>query len=158
MSAPPFVATSINDLHERCAQGIGQLVLQYADSEIGSNVSVGMITLIDTLALPGVMVTFENVLEQQDMDFEGNIDGYPLQVLLCDRADLHDQTNRKKYLAWRKTLMDACRAATSLATAPEVWNIEVTPTIIFDPQLPAYQHLVTGFTVKCMCWDPRPKL
>lgn len=159
MATPGFIALdTTNDLHERIGQAVATIVIGVVDAQFRNQVYVGIVPLWETASFPCVFVTWGGATEEQDMDFEGNQDKYPVHVLICDRGDLHDQTNRKEYLSWRKTLMDTFRPLEFYEGVPEVWNVEVQPDIVFDPELPAYQHVVTGFMVKSSTWDSRPKL
>lgn len=155
---PDFVVTSANDLHERIGLAVAALAGTITPLPVTKS-QFAMIPLLDTADLPCILCSLDTDTEQQDQDFEGNMDKYPVKVGLFDRVDMHDQTNRARYLAWRKRMMDEFRSARDLGpTCPEVWNIDVKPQYIFDPRDPAYQQLVCGFTVYANTWEQRPKL
>lgn len=157
-SGPGFEGLSeINTLHEKIAQAVGTVIVQNAPAQI-QKVIVAMVPTWEIAPLPCVFVCWVDAAEEQDQDFEGNLDAYPVKVLICDRSDLHDQTFRAMYLAWRKTLMDAFRPLEGYDSVDAVWNVRTKPEVIFDADLPAYQHVVSGFTVLSDAWDARPKL
>lgn len=156
-SGPGFEGLqTTNTLHEQIAQAVGQVIVQAAPAQI-QNVYVRMVPTWETAAYPCVFVCWVEATEEQDKDFEGNLDIYPVKVLICDRADLHDQTFRAMYLSWRKTLMDAFRPLSGYDSVDAVWNVDTRPEVIFDADLPAYMHVVSGFTVMNSTWDARPK-
>lgn len=154
---PGFITPpAATDLYERLAQAVGGVITATAPGTI-KRVFVSA-TVDDAVAdYPCVFVTWDGSTEQYDMDFEGNLDGYPISVLLCDRQDIHDPLFRARYLGIRKTLMDTFRPLNGYDSVPECWNVEVNPQVVFDPKLPQYMHVVSGFTVINRCWEQRPK-
>jgi hypothetical protein len=97
---------------------------------------------------PCVVVTCEGEQEGVNPSTNATTDTeYPVRVFVADRLDVLDETRMSVYEKWRQQMMEAFRSQ-RLAGVPEVYYTSVSPKLIYDPTLPQYQHLVSGFTLR----------
>lgn len=104
---------------------------------------------VTTYQMPAVLLTAEGETEGRpgNDDTGSRSREYPVRVWIADNNPARAHGRGFDYLTWRKRIMDLFDDA-MLAAVPEVVRGVVTPNVIFDPRLPAYQHIVSGFVVR----------
>lgn len=116
---------------------------------IGSRVYVVRYPNEMQIDFPGVFVSIEGETEQPDERVNEATDwDYPTRVFFADQRTSNDRARIRQELAWRQQLIDAFHMKTPfLDTLPNVYRCKVVPNVIYNPQLPAYQHIVSGMVV-----------
>lgn len=79
--------------------------------------------------------------------------GRAVAVLFYDSADRGPNFPEKKIDLWRQTA-ERPFSGQRLEVA-EVRRTEVEPAMVLDPNEPAYNKVVSAFTVRCYCWEER---
>ena len=150
-----------NDTHERCAGGVAATITAIGLTHHGRTLPVYQKMMPDDsfTQYPLLLVTYEGEAEQIEVaSFENNFDViYPVRVWIANRQAAQDQTMRSTYLSWRKQIADALRVKTTLSDSggsiPGVYDVQVRGTVVFDPKLPEYQMMVSGFLVQVYTRD-----
>lgn len=108
------------------------------------------------IKFPAVLLTAEGEIEgrpgNDDTGFKSR--EYPVRVWIADLNPARNHARGLDYLTWRKRLMDAFDDQ-AIAAVPEVVRCTVQPNVIFDPRLPSYAHIVSGFVVRVETEEPR---
>lgn len=73
--------------------------------------------------------------------------GWPVVIQIADRNDQDDQTNKGTYALWRERLIKRFLSQRLLGV-PDIFDCAVEPGPIFDKDLPLYQFMVSGFTLR----------
>lgn len=79
---------------------------------------------------------------------------YPVNVTICDRHGEDYATKRKVWLRWRQQVFRALRNQ-RLAGITETLTVRMEPMPTFDPKLPAFEYVVSGFVARCLCREMR---
>lgn len=143
------------DTWERCADALETLIESIGLTHNGRTVPVHQRTIPNVVSdtLPTIFISFEGEAEQvQDAAF-GEYDViYPFHVWIVDRRAENDDTLRTTYQRWRKQIIDKLqpldRLTDSAGEIRGVWDVQVSPFMAFDPQLPKYQYLASGLSVR----------
>jgi ribosomal protein L30/L7E len=106
-------------------------------------------------AYPCISVNVGGLSESNESGLDGlDYVVYPARVMVIDRAQPTDHSQLPKYEMWREKIGRAFRTA-HLPDVPENAYVRLDFNVIIDPELPAYQHMVTGLVVRCVCREPR---
>jgi len=113
------------------------------------NVMVRMLPWPPVESYPCVYLVEEN--EQETLQVSTNLTDdkeYPVRVLFKDRADAagYDR-KRTTYNLWRQQILTAFENR-RLPGVPSVYMCKVQPTVMIDPNLPQYQFVVSGMTLR----------
>lgn len=162
---------AVGDLHWRIFQGVAagiiDLDLPLITDGDGSRVFFQLVpgsvrgwsfaagAETDVSVWPACLLTTESEIE----DHPGNDDtgtrslSYPVRVWLASKTK--EAKDGPAILAARKQIWDLFDDAFELDGVPELCRCVVTPTIIFDPQLPAYSHVLSGLLLRFETSEPR---
>ncbi len=80
--------------------------------------------------------------------------GHPVVVMIADRNSEDYVTNMPTYLLWRERIIRKFMSQ-RLSGVAESMICSVEPAPIFDPKLPAYEKMVSAFTLRFKCREPR---
>jgi hypothetical protein len=109
--------------------------------------SVGRKQVVDVL-FPAVLFSLDTEAERRGLEDTGSKGWiFPARCWVADKNDLHRHGKLPVYLGARKALFDAFDEQ-PLAGVAEAVNMLVIPAALFDPRLPNYQHIVSGFVVE----------
>jgi len=106
------------------------------------------------IGLPGVLITPQatdpnvGTLNNRD-DFQK-----PAVVMIVDRNPKEYVARMGTYLLWRERIVRYF-ISQRLAGVPEVYSCRFEPAPIFDPKLPAYEFLVSAFTLRFLTREVR---
>lgn len=104
---------------------------------------------------PAILLTMDGVQETEEPILSTLDDvGYPVRVMFADRTSKNDHSKLPLYELWRLYGMNCFRNLRVLGV-PESKICRIEELVIIDPNLPQYQHVVSGFTVRCICRQPR---
>lgn len=107
------------------------------------------------IAFPCALVTVEGLSETVAQSFSQRDDiEHPVKVEIADRHGKNDHKMLPTYERWREAFA-RCFVAQQLAGVPESVTCRVDFNIIIDPNLPNYDHVVSGFIVRAVCREPR---
>jgi hypothetical protein len=107
------------------------------------------------VTFPCLMLSIEGVQETPESSQSLKDDwGRPCRVAIFDRHDTHAHSGLSKYELWRERLIRSVNQQ-RVPGLPESLITKVEPYVIADPNLPAYQHFVSGFLVRATCREPR---
>jgi hypothetical protein len=100
------------------------------------------------IKFPAVLLTSEGETEEfLPGDSEGIAGRFPQRCWIADVVDPGMHAKERIYLGARKTLMKTFHQQ-KLVGCPAVRTMTVDPRVIFDPRLPHYQFVVSGFVVR----------
>lgn len=104
---------------------------------------------------PCTIVTTDGLqeTEQQVMNNRDDV-GHPVKVMFCDRHDKLDPEKLPTYERWRE-LGQRCFRSGGLAGVPEILICSIENYVIVDPNVRIFQRMVSGFTVRARCREPR---
>lgn len=149
------------NIHDRCAEAIALVLTNLGLTVNDQDLNIYHLIFPDerTANFPAFFVTHEGDSEQLEIAaFEYHFDvTYPVRVWLVDRMPVTDVDLRRTFLSFRKQAIDALRPLTALSDStgpiPGVYDVQVIPNVIFDPRLPHYQYMISGFLVRVLTRD-----
>lgn len=135
--------------HERIKHAVVLRLQELALEGIETRVYSQLLPDETNVSWPAFFVTTEGERESEEWSTNQYIGiWYPVRVFIADKADRTRHEKEAKYLAWRKAALDAFRTE-RLLNAAEVRSIKIEPEVIFDPKLQQYQHMISGFVLRC---------
>lgn len=154
--------TGSRDLFWRILQAMAQTAIGLDLEGIGDHVYLQIVPdevagyhvpskAVKDVIFPAVLISLDTESEapaHEDTGTTGWI--FPARVWIADKNPMQAHGKLPIYLAARKALFDVFAEQPDtfvLAGVPEVINVLVVPGVLFDPRLPHYQHLVSGFVV-----------
>ena len=159
MSDTNRTASSLDSVHNRCLAGVASVLTMLNLDEIGDQIEQGEMQPSERNAkFPCIFVTPDGdpeVIEDDMTTFETDATAYPVNVLLADHSSQRDADRVPAYTGWRRQCMREFRKLVKLPGVNECYNITVAPKAVFDPSVPKYQYVVSGFQVQCHCEEAR---
>lgn len=97
---------------------------------------------------PAVVLASDGELDElTEGESEGITGIFPQRCWIVDKTDPGMAAKEKVYLTARKTIMRKFNQQ-RLDGQSNVYQVIVNPMVIFDPRLPAYQHVVSGMVLR----------
>lgn len=141
--------------------GIGDHVYLQIVPDNATGYSVANQQLQDVV-FPAVLFSLEGDEESRATEDTGSKAWvFPARCWVADKNPLERHDKLPVYLGARKALFDAFDEEAGVtvmqAQAPPlpVVNVLVVPGVIFDPRLPQYQHIVSGFGLRVETQEDR---
>jgi hypothetical protein len=107
------------------------------------------------LTFPAVILTPSGAAETVEPDTNAfDLIGYPTQVLICDRNGRVQHAKLAAVEYWRHRLMAAVRTHRLAGLGGLLVRTGVEPYQVVDPNVRDFQHLMSGFLVRCYCRVP----
>lgn len=107
------------------------------------------------VSYPCIVCTVDGVQETDESSLSTVDDfGRPVKVLIADRVDKYDHEQLPNYENWRQALI-RCFVNQQIPGVPESVRCKIEPYVIIDPNLPQFQHMVSGFVIRAVTREPR---
>lgn len=143
------------DLHGRIKTGVVTVLKSLTFAGLSGGIADEEILEATNFELPCIVVSIEG--EQEEI-LGGTTHtrhlSYPVRVFVLAN-DLELPTDGAVIRGWRAQAMDAFdrrqRDRTTGLILPgcaEVWQVRLTPKVIFDERLKQYRHVISGFVLK----------
>lgn len=153
------VTTASQSIEERCLlavqAGIQDMAAAGSIGVQAAHVYVKMALDDKNVRMPAVILTPAEPEQVRVTGTNAKDDiAYPVVVQIVDRNSQDYTAKLSPYLLWRQNAMRYFRNQ-RLAGVSEVYNVEVSPEVIFDPMMPAYQYMVSAFVLRCIAREQR---
>jgi hypothetical protein len=154
------------DLFWRILEALGTTAAALELEEIGEHVYLQLVPdqtagysvtaqAVADVVFPAVLFSLETEVESRGVEDTGSTAWiFPARCWIADKNPFSKHGRIPIYLAARKALFDAFHEQ-PLAGVAEAVNMTVTPGVLFDPRLPNYHHLVSGFVVNVETQEDR---
>lgn len=107
------------------------------------------------VTFPCILATVDGVQESDEQALSTRDDvGRPVKVQIFDRRSKNDHARLPTWETWRQAA-ERCFRNQQLAGVPESVRCKIEPYVILDPNLPAFEHMASGFVVRAICREPR---
>jgi hypothetical protein len=109
----------------------------------------------DNIQFPCTILTVDGTQETNEQALSTVDDiGRPCKVILCDRGGRKDHAKLPLFELWREKYI---RAVLNQRTPglPESKINQVEYNVVIDPNLPAFEHIISAFIVRSICREPR---
>jgi hypothetical protein len=108
-----------------------------------------------TIEYPCIILSNEGVAESLVGGTNARDDvGYPVVVWMLDRNNSSYSERDGLYTLWRQQLIRAVRNWRAVGVS-EIMTVQVEPQPIYDPKLPAYELVVSGFVARGLARELR---
>lgn len=111
------------------------------------------------VAYPAIVVTREGLTEEMLYGDTRTKDWVlPLAILIVHRGSPMDKTLEARFDQWRKTITDRfwqINRPDIQLNIPACWRVVVEPRMMFDPNWPRYQNVVSGMVMKFWVTEKR---
>ncbi len=135
--------------HDDILNAIQGVILDLNLPAIGDKVYVVRYPNELQVDFPAVFISVEGEAEQPDERMNNGTDWeYPTRVFFARQDTSNNRAHMRQELGWRQQLIDTFHMTTPFLNVMEdVYKCRVVPNVIYNPNLPAYQHIVSGMVI-----------